>query len=268
MAEKEKKKGHPPAEPTPLSPRREEVVDSSKVLFRWEAADRAEEYRLVVALDSSFDELVFEEKVGKATQYEVSDVFEPNGRTYFWHVEAHNEYGDSGREVVESFVSTTAEETSQVHEGGGTNDGEDYGPAGELVRATSAEMAAEVTGSEKYYEEEERLGVEHEGIEAGQIMGIAGGVLLAIILMIITLLMVVDLEAAEQQETVMDGSSYPTLQETEAQARERLNQYGIVEGEEEAYRIPIDRAMQIIANEADQEEGATPSEERALDSEN
>ena len=268
MAEKERRKERPPAEPALLSPRREEVVDGSKVLFQWEPADRAETYRLVVALDASFEELVFEEDVGGATQREIKDAFEADGRTYYWHVEAHNEHGDSGREVVESFVSTTAEEATQVREGSGTNDDEDYGPAGELVRASSAEMAAEVTGAEKYYEAEERLGVEHEGIEAGQIMGIAGGVLLAIILMIITLLMAVDLEATEQREAVVDASRYPDLQETEAQAMERLNQYGVVEGEEGVYRIPIDRAMQIIANEAYQEEGQGPSEEPSLDDQN
>ena len=268
MAEKEKKKERPPAEPALLSPRREEVVDGSKVLFQWESVEGAQEYRLVVARDASFEELVFTEKVGNTTQHEVSDVFEADGRTYFWHVEAHNEHGDSGREVVESFVAATADEAATMRESPESNDDEDYGPAGELVRAASAEMAAEVTGSEKYYEEEERLGVEHEGIEAGQIMGIAGGVIVAIILIIITLLMVVDLEAAEQREAVMDASRYPELQETEAQAMEKLHQYGVVEGEEGVYRIPIDRAMQIIANEAYQEEGTTPEGESSLDSEN
>ena len=267
MAEKQSTET-PPAEPVLLSPRREDVVSGQSVTFEWEAVEDAVSYRLMVAEDSSFNELIVDEEVGANTTHTVSDVFEADGRTYFWHVEAVNEHGESKREVIESFVSSVAEAAAQVEENPEGNDDEDYGPAGELMRASTAEVAAEATGNESYFEEERRRGVAHEGVEAGQIMALAGGILLAIVLMVITLIILVGQTAVEQRERVARSATYPELEETEAEAERLLNQYGMVEGEADRYRIPIDRAMDVVANEAYQDRSQAPSQEPGVNPEN
>lgn len=260
MADQDKKKKRP-AEPTLLAPRREEVVNGESVTFTWEPADRASGYRLVVATDNTLEEVVHEEELGTKTEHTVTDVFDTDGRTYFWHVEAYNEVGTSEPEHIESFVSSTAEETARMETEGGANDDEEYGPAGELVKSSSAAVAAEVTQDEAYFEEERRLGVAHEGVATGQIIAIAGSIILAIILLVLFLIFATDLTATQQRENVARTSRYPDLEEARNEAQQRLNNYGVVEDEEGAYRIPIDRAMELVIEESYQQQETAPSEE-------
>jgi uncharacterized membrane protein len=253
MADEQNVAQAPPAEPKPLAPRREAVVDGSAVTFEWEGVDGADSYHLQVATDNHLHDLVYEQDL-EATEHTAEDVFETDGATYFWSVEARNDAGWSDEEYVESFVSGTAEDVEAVAASPEPNDEEDYGPAGELVRAAAAEMAAEATGSEAYFEAERERGVAHEGIEAGQIMSIALGIIAVIVLLVVVLFVMFGLSEQRQQRAVRETSRYTELKETEAQAADKLDQYAIINDQEDVYRIPIDQAMDNMVNEAYRQE--------------
>lgn len=254
MADKQDTATERPAEPHLIAPKRETVVDGAAVTFEWEEVEDAEEYHLQVGTDNHLDNVIYKEDIRGKTKHTVEEVFETDGRTYYWNVWARNEAGLSDTEYVESFVSATTEQSDQMTRDGTTTGDEDYGPAGELMRAATAEMAAEATGSEAYFEREREMGVAHEGIEAGEIMAISLSILVAIGLIVVTLFVMVDLQAETQRRAVTSQSRYPGLQETQARAADRLGQYAIVDDQEEVYRIPIDRAMNVMVNEAYQQE--------------
>jgi hypothetical protein len=55
------------------------------------------------------------------------------------------------------------------------------------------------------------------------------------------------------REGSIDPDQYTQLRETEAQAAQKLSQYEVIDEQAGTYRIPIDRAMDIMANQAYQE---------------
>jgi hypothetical protein len=60
-------------------------------------------------------------------------------------------------------------------------------------------------------------------------------------------------DAAAKENAVFEPS--PVLRQMEAQAADKLGRYALVDPENERYRIPIERAMIIIAMEEAAEEG-------------
>lgn len=258
-----------PAAPVLVAPREEAVVDGSAVTFVWEPVEEATEYYLEVASDTTFETLVYEENVGDVTAVTIADVFPTDKGTYYWRVFSRNAAGESHGDVVESFISSTPDAAEAVVNPGqagadpfataatpGTaekpvspDQEEDVGPLPGLLKANVAEVAAEVTGAEEAYEAEAELGVQHEGVGAASILGFIFATITAIGMAVVFVFFWSGFVADETARKAAAGVSYPELRQVEAIADEQLEQYKILNDAEGVYRIPIDRAMELMVKE-------------------
>src|SRR5690554_3030799 len=240
--------------PVLVSPREETVLDGRRVSFTWKPVQGAVEYRLQVSETPSFDSIVFEGTVSGRTEYVLEHDLSLDNRTYYWRVVVRDEEGHlHGEDTIESFISgTPADEDLQLES---PDDKEEFGPAAELLRGAAVEAASEFSDDPRLHEEAEALGVEGEGIEAGQILGFILATLVAIGLAIFALYNYMDIVAAETRFEVTGSSGYPELREAELRATQQLSQYGVVDEAEGIYRIPIDEAIDIMADEAQEGEG-------------
>lgn len=249
--------------PRLVAPREEAVINGKEVTFVWMGNDAITGYTLQVAADRLFEDVVFEKEVGYATSFTVSGRFITDDRTYFWRVFGLDKQGRwHGEEIIESFISGTREDVA-LHTVS-PDRREELGPVAELFRATSVEAAAEVTGAPEYFEQEAQMGVAHEGIEAGQIIAIALAILVSLGIIAVIVMQWTSIVAIEVQRASVGMSGYPELRENKAEAVRLLNQYDVVEGEPGQYRIPIERAIDLMVNEAYGEQGRTYSSELPL----
>lgn len=122
---------------------------------------------------------------------------------------------------------------------------EELGPLEGLVHA-GAVQAAEVLGSEEAEAEAERLGIEAEGFESAQIFSImlatAVTLGLAVVGVVGLVWFVADGETRDRDAVVL----YPELQNTRTLAAAKLGEYG---RQEEVYQMPIESAMESVADE-------------------
>jgi hypothetical protein len=81
--------------PTPVEPAAGAPVDGSAATFTWRLADRARGYRVQVAADEAFDDLVFDVPVADTNQLTVHHYLPENGRTFFWRVRAERRRDDA-----------------------------------------------------------------------------------------------------------------------------------------------------------------------------
>lgn len=250
--------------PTLIEPREEDVVDGRRVAFSWKPVSSAEDYRVQVAVDQSFEELIVDEPAGLQTRLVLEDAFPTDAKTYFWRVISRDQDGlIHGEDNIESFISGTT--TDQAEQFKKPDQDEEYGPVEGLVRGAAVEVAAEVTGDAKYSDQEEDLGVEHEGVEAAQILGLTLAIAVALGLSIFALFQYFNLTAQSARFEAAGMSGYPTLRENNFEAMEKLSGFAAAEGEADRYRIPIDHAIELMANEAYlNDDGTAYSEELSL----
>ena len=239
-----------PEAPVLTSPQEEALVVGGDVTLRWEPVEGAEAYLVEVAEDAPFHEVVVQKEV-EGTSLAL-EALPTDGALYYWRVLAKRGGAWSHGDRIESFVSTTPEQVDAGEEEA-PDRSEGYGPAAELVSAAGTEAAAEATGSEERFAREREMGVAHEGVEAGQIMGFAGAVIVALVIIVCVLFFWITSVAETTREVVTEGALYPELEETETRAAEQLHQYELVSERDSAYRIPIGEAMRIVADEAYQE---------------
>lgn len=240
----------PPASPPLVAPRDAAVVDGEEVTFVWDAVDRADAYRLQVAQTARFDDLVLDEEVDTQTAVTVGNLFPTDGSTFFWRVRASRNGSWSAPDDVESFVAGTAAEAVQDRDKLDTGEG----PITDLARAERPEVTRKVFDVEDQFEEEKERGVAYEGVAAGQIVAIAASILVVILVAIVTLFGWFGQVSQQMQSTAVDQQDYEQLRQTEVEAAQELEQYGVVDGETGVYQVPIDRAMEIIATEEYQEQ--------------
>lgn len=248
-----------------VAPRREMVVDGQSVTFEWQPVPDARSHRLEVAADSQFDQVLLEVDVTGRDSITLLDSFGTEGDTYYWRIIVEDEDGHiHGEDTVESFVGGTSEEAVQ-HVDEVTGGEAEFGLVSELFKGAAVEMAAEVTQDDAYFRKEVELGVAHEGVAAGQILAITGGIVLALVLIIVTLIQYTQVTTQEVRYSTVGMSGYPELREARNAALRKLSEYGTVEDQPGVYRIPIDRAIELIANETYQQQGRTYSAELPLD---
>ncbi len=219
-------------------------VDGSEVTFVWEPVEGAEAYRLQVAPTARFEDLVVDVDVGNEAAVTVGNQLPTDGQTFFWRVLIGPDAGSGERSPVESFVATTeAEADTEVPSPS------DEEPVTELARAARREATTEPFDFEDQFEKEKERGVAYEGVAASQIMGISGSIIFVILVAIAIIFGWFGQVTQDTQTEATKRQTYDQIRQTELEATQKLQQYGVVDEEKEVYRIPIDRAMDLIATE-------------------
>jgi hypothetical protein len=196
---------------------------------------------------------MIDEDVGNETAVTVGNQLPTEGQTFFWRVIAGSYAGWGEPSAVESFIAATEEESEQD-----LLAPDDTGPITGLARAAKREVTRRVLSFEDRFEEEQERGVAYEGIAANQIMAIAVSILVVILIAVAVLFSWYGQVTQETRATAASEQNYEVLQQSEMEARQDLTQYGVVDGEEEVYRIPIERAMDVIATEEYEQSRAAP----------
>lgn len=94
----------PPSVPSLSSPQNGNNASGSTVTFYWNEAPRANDYRLQVAFDSSFNEVVFDEWVGNYIGTQLNG-FQDIGDQFYWRVSARNSLGESSFPYAWYFIN-------------------------------------------------------------------------------------------------------------------------------------------------------------------
>ena len=110
----------------------------------------------------------------------------------------------------------------------------------------------------------DEIGVQYEGVGARPIMGF---IFISVVLIALVVWVGINwAESAVQQahEAAAMDLNYPDLRQSELAAIRLLNQYEVIDAEQGIYRIPIDRAIDLMVQEAYQAPGGNYSQELQL----
>ena len=119
------------------------------------------------------------------------------------------------------------------------------GPLAGLVGTAATQAAAEATPSEADAALLENMGVESEGIESGQILGLVAATIFSIISLAVVLIFLFYLPYRQQVvEIASDVPEYPELAQVNTEAAAKLGQYARADS---SYQVPIGRAMSVVA---------------------
>lgn len=231
--------------PTLVAPTDVVSVDGSEVTFVWNPVEGAETYRLQVAPTARFADPLVEADVGSETAVTVGNQFPTDGETFFWRVTAEAEGAAPETSSVESFQATTAAD-AELEAPPLASDDE---PVTELARGARVEESVEAFDFEDQIEREKERGVAYEGVAASQIMAISASIIAVVLVAVFILFGWFGQVSQEQDAEAAQAQMYSQIRQAELEDEQQLQQYGVVDGEEEAYRIPIDRAMDLIATE-------------------
>ena len=124
---------------------------------------------------------------------------------------------------------------------------EPLGPYGELIPTAATEAKEEATpgGDPEAESLLEQMGVEEEGIEGGQILGLIISVGVAIVALIVILIYLFIIPTRTQDAAEAEYvSEYPELMQARVDGIAKLENY---ERADSAYAIPIGRAMGLVA---------------------
>jgi hypothetical protein len=239
--------------PSLVAPADAVPVDGSEVTFVWNPVEGAQTYRLQVASTAQFADPVLETEVGPEAAVTVGNQFPTDGRTLFWRVvaEAEGENAEKSfteKSPVESFLSTTA-----AAAGLKAPSSDDEEPVTALARAARREATADTFDFEDQVEKEKERGVAYEGVAASQIMAVSASIIFVVLVAVAILFGWFGQVSQNQQAAAARQQEYQQIRQDELEAEQQLQGYGVVDQEEGGYRIPIDRAMDLIATEASQE---------------
>lgn len=126
---------------------------------------------------------------------------------------------------------------------------EEVGPLEGLLTSTSAQAsseASEVVGDEDLGAEAllAKMGVEEEGIESGQLLGLVASVLAAIIAMAVILIYLFYIPTRTAAELDAEGNAeYQELEVVRTEGRAKLGQYTRTDA---TYGLPIEGAMGVV----------------------
>lgn len=127
---------------------------------------------------------------------------------------------------------------------------EPLGPYGELIPAVGVEAKEEATpgGDPEAESLLAQMGVEEEGIEGGQILGLILSVMVAVVAMIVILiyLFIIPTQVAEGEDAE-DVDEYVELEQVRVEGLAKLQSYE--RADSAAYAVPIGRAMGLVAAE-------------------
>ncbi|GAB5533832.1 MAG: hypothetical protein Rubg2KO_00810 [Rubricoccaceae bacterium] len=129
------------------------------------------------------------------------------------------------------------------------------GPLPGLVNAAKLEVEAEVTGDASAEALLAQMGVEDEGLESGQLVGMILAIVVSVAALAFALiyLFIIPLQQQTADEAEV-GAEYPELASVTAAGESQITDYRTVDG---GYGIPIERAMEVLATQYDSTGGAT-----------
>lgn len=247
------------ADPVLVSPRHEHRVSPDALTLVWDAVPGAERYTVEVAHDTAFQDLALSAEAGLATEVTLESAFAADGSTYFWRVLARAGEASSPGERVESFIAQTPADlrAGDVHGAAEQIDRrEDLGPAAELASSAGTTAANEATAQpdDAWADELTAEGIEPEAVASGQILGIFVAVVVAVIVIAVVLInwtgTVADKAnlAAASSQINPATPRYPVLAQADQNAANALDGYEVLDASTGTYRIPIDQAIQLMAN--------------------
>ena len=141
------------------------------------------------------------------------------------------------------------------------------GPLGSLVGASATQAAAEAVPGATTPTEAlpgdadaallEQMGVEEEGIESGQLLGLVAAVVFAIAALAIVLIWLFYIPYRDQVGTRQDNvEQYPELEQSRTEAAGKLQAYARADS---TYQMPINQAMSVIAGRYRADAGPAPA---------
>lgn len=93
-------------------------------------------------------------------------------------------------------------------------------------------------------------GVEPEAIHAGHVMKITAVTFLLMAIVVVAGFQIAHGAFRESTIATTQVTGYPKLRETQEQGLQKISEYGVVSAEAGRYRIPVDRAIDLMVNEA------------------
>ena len=121
------------------------------------------------------------------------------------------------------------------------------GPLAGLVGTSATQAAAEVAPARTDTDLLEQMGVESEGIESGQLLGLVGATIFSVVALAVVLIYLFYVPFLQQvDETASDVSDYPELQQSRTDARAQLGLYARADS---TYQVPIDQAMGLVVGQ-------------------
>ena len=165
-------------DPVLLHPRHSHVADGAHLSLQWEPVPNARRYKVEVASDELFDEILFEQDLPSwATTLVVWRPLPEDGRTLYWRARAGDDEGWSVGGHVESFISGRAEDVGQFVY---PDEAEPLGPIAALFKTTSLEALAEALPGDQP-RINRTLGEDHpEGVEGAEVFTVYVGLTIAV----------------------------------------------------------------------------------------
>lgn len=128
---------------------------------------------------------------------------------------------------------------------------EPNGPVEGLLHAAATEVAAEAPGEARAAEMEAiHLGIEDEGVEAAQIMGLMIATAVSVVALVLFIVFLFYLPARDATVVAVENvpeDRYVELNETRVEGLSLLTDYAVSPEGEGRYRIPIEAAMAQVA---------------------
>ncbi|RMF59262.1 MAG: hypothetical protein D6746_08455 [Bacteroidetes bacterium] len=122
----------------------------------------------------------------------------------------------------------------------------------------------EVAGEDPALAEALAMGVEPEGVDAGPLLK----AMLVLALMVAAAVVIVfqwrKLVYQETMVEAIEASGYPALREYRAASAAKLSQYEVIDAGAGVYRIPIERAMEVVVRETGTRTGTYTAEVKLL----
>ena len=106
---------------------------------------------------------------------------------------------------------------------------------------------AYATDDDEALREAMNLGVEHEGIEAAQLLGLVAATLIAIVVLVVTLMYFLITPSVQGNQAAAEQIGlYPELASTRANGIAQIREYAVASPEEGTYRIPVADAGRLV----------------------
>ena len=99
------------------------------------------------------------------------------------------------------------------------------------------------------------VGVEKESVDTSLLFGVILGTVVIVVTLVIIAFTITEVKSRSTLSERIAATEYPELREVRAAAASLLTKYEVVDAESQTYRIPIEQAINLMANEQHQNGG-------------